>query len=88
MSDACVITVIRHRCHDVLTDADLALLAQPENASIEASSPVVLPDQIGEEIMAVLEAMVERLDRMPPTRVVARRCRRNAIAQSCTIALH
>ena len=49
-------TVVLHRCADVLTDADLA--------SIEARSEPndTLPRQIAEQILAVLEALEQRMD--------------------------
>ena len=52
-----VMRLILARCPE-LTDADLALIAQP------APPSELLPDQIGREIMAMLEALEAKLDRL------------------------
>jgi hypothetical protein len=45
--------VVRHRCGDVLTDLDLAMLAVP-----------VVPGEIAERVEDVLEAISERVHRL------------------------
>ena len=57
-----VLRIIRARCGDVLSDADLAALA--ETASFQAVLPVAsrVEREIGEQIMEVLDAMMTRMD--------------------------
>jgi hypothetical protein len=50
--------IIMARCGDVLTDDDLALVAHP------SLLPELLPLEVGDQILAVLSAMAERLDRI------------------------
>jgi hypothetical protein len=51
-----VMRLIRARCVDVLTDADLALLGDA------APDPDALPASIGAQILEVVERMADRLD--------------------------
>jgi hypothetical protein len=53
---AYVINLARHRCPE-LSETDLAALAKPVSAE-------TLPAEIGEQIMDVLNAMMDRLDRL------------------------
>jgi hypothetical protein len=55
-----IIDLIRARCGDVLTDADLDSIAQPAAPPVEPD----LPAEIGVEILNVLDSMMDRLDEL------------------------
>jgi hypothetical protein len=62
-------TVVLHRCGDVLTDRDLALMA----AGPDAAQPAEIAVETAGLIMDVLDQMMNRLDALVET-VASKRC--------------